>query len=77
MQNAALVLECCDILNPKGYHLTEEDIKNGLKTVIHKGRFEVICQSPTMIFDGGHNEQAIENLKETIDLYYKMLRKFL
>ncbi len=75
MQNAALVLECCDILNPKGYHLTEEDIKNGLKTVIHKGRFEVICQSPTMIFDGGHNEQAIENLKETIDLYYKNAKK--
>lgn len=75
IQNAALVLECCDILNKNGYHLTEENIKNGLKTVIHKGRFEVIHQNPTMIFDGGHNEQAIENLKETIDLYYKNAKK--
>ena len=75
IQNAALVLECCDILNKNGYFLSEEMIKNGLKTVIHKARFEVIHQNPTMIFDGGHNEQAIENLKETIDLYYKNAKK--
>ena len=75
IQNAALVLECCDILNQKGYHLTEEAIKNGLKTVIHKARFEVIHQNPTMIFDGGHNEQAIENLKESIELYYNNAKK--
>ncbi len=75
IQNAALVLECCDILNQKGYLLSEKVIKNGLKTVIHKGRFEVVHQNPTIIFDGGHNEQAIENLKETIDLYYKNTKK--
>ena len=75
IQNAALVLECCDILNKDGYELTEETIKNGLKTVIHKSRFEVIHQNPTMIFDGGHNEQAIENLKETIDMCYKNTKK--
>lgn len=75
IQNAALVLECCDILNKKGYILSEEVIKNGLKSVIHKARFEVIHQNPTMIFDGGHNEQAIENLKETIELYYKNAKK--
>ena len=75
IQNAALVLECCDILNKKGYFLSEEVIKNGLKTVIHRGRFEVIHQNPPMIFDGGHNEQAIENLKETIDLCYKNDKK--
>ena len=75
IQNAALALECCDILNQNGYFLSEEVIKNGLKSVIHKARFEVIHQNPTMIFDGGHNEQAIENLKETIDLYYKNAKK--
>ena len=75
IQNAALVLECCDILDKKGYFLSEEVIRSGLKTVIHKGRFEVMHQNPTIIFDGGHNEQAIENLKETIDLYYKNAKK--
>ena len=75
IQNAALALECCDILNQNGYFLSEEVIKNGLKSVIHKARFEVIHQNPTMIFDGGHNEQAIEKLKETIELYYKNSKK--
>ena len=75
IQNAALVLECCDILDKKGYFLSEEVIRSGLKTVIHKGRFEVMHQNPTIIFDGGHNEQAIENLKETIDLCYKNAKK--
>lgn len=74
-QNASLVLECCDILQKNGYVITEEAIRNGLKTVIHKGRFETIYENPTIIFDGGHNEQAIENLKETIDIYYKAAKK--
>ena len=74
-QNASLVLECCNILQKNGYVITEEAIRNGLKTVIHKGRFETIYENPTIIFDGGHNEQAIENLKETIDIFYKTAKK--
>ncbi len=75
IQNATLVLECCEILNKNGYNITEEVIRNGLKNIIHKGRFEVIYQKPMIIFDGGHNEQAIENLKNTIDIYCKDSRK--
>ena len=43
--------------------------------MIHKGRFEIIYENPTIIFDGGHNEQAIENLKETINVFYKKEKK--
>ena len=74
-QNASLVLECCDILQKNGYVITEEAIRSGLRTVIHKGRFETIYQNPTIIFDGGHNTQAIENLKETIKMYYEKSKK--
>ena len=75
IQNATIVLECCDILKQKGYPITEEAIRHGLKTVVHKARFEIIHENPTIIFDGGHNEQAIQNLKETINLYYKKEKK--
>lgn len=75
IQNASLVLICCEILKKNGYIIKEETIKSGLKTVIHKGRFETIYENPTIIFDGGHNEQAIENLKETIDIFYKTAKK--
>ncbi len=74
-QNASLVLECCEILNKNGYDISEEIIREGLKTVIHRGRFEIIHQSPTIIFDGGHNEEAIQNLKETIAVCYKEAKK--
>ena len=30
----------------------------------------MIMNNPKIIFDGGHNEDAINNLKETIEMYY-------
>ncbi len=68
--NAELVLECVDILRKKGYDIEEQAIRNGLKTVVHKARFETLSKSPEVIFDGGHNEDAINSLKEAIDRYY-------
>lgn len=68
--NAELVLECVDILRKKGYDISDEAIKNGLKTVVHRARFERLCTSPEVIFDGGHNEDAIKSLKKAIHTYY-------
>lgn len=68
--NAAVCLECVNILNNLGYAINESAIKNGLKTVIHKARFQQLSKDPLIIFDGGHNENAIKNLKNTIKQYY-------
>ena len=73
--NAILALECVDILRKKGYNITEESIDNGLSTVVHKARFEKLCDKPEIIYDGGHNENAIKNLKRTINDYYKEDKK--
>lgn len=75
VQNASLVLNCCEILNKKGYDIPEEAIRKGLETVIHRGRFEIMHESPTIIFDGGHNEEAIKNLRQTVDMCYKEFKK--
>ena len=48
----------------------EESIKNGLQTVIHKGRMEKLNDNPIIVFDGAHNEAAIENFKEMVKMYY-------
>ena len=69
--NAAEVLECIEILKEKGYKIPKQAIYNGLKTVIHKARMEVLSKEPLIIFDGGHNENAILNLKENINQYVK------
>lgn len=74
-QNAVICLECIEILRKRNYPITDTAIKEGLKTVVHKGRFETICQNPKIIFDGAHNEPTIEHLKHTIDLYFKEDKK--
>lgn len=68
--NTAMALECVNILKQKGYNIPNDAVENGLKTVIHKARFEILKNKPKVIFDGGHNKNAIKNLIETINMYY-------
>lgn len=71
IQNSAICLEAIKILNELGYKISNQDVRDGLKTVIHRARFEVINKKPLIIYDGAHNEPAIRNLKDTINMYYK------
>lgn len=73
--NACIVLEALEVLQKNGYKVSKSAIEDGLKTVVHKARFEQIYKQPTIIFDGGHNEAAIKNLKETIKQYYRTDKK--
>lgn len=73
--NACIVLETLEVLQKNGYKVSKSAIEDGLKTVVHKARFEQIYKQPTIIFDGGHNEAAIKNLKETIKQYYRTDKK--
>lgn len=73
--NACIVLEAIEVLRKKGYNILDKAVLDGLKTVVHKARFEVINKNPTIIFDGGHNEPAIKNLKETINMHYNNSKK--
>ncbi len=75
INNASICIECIRILNKLGYKISEGNLRKGLKTVIHKGRMEIISKEPLIIFDGAHNEPAIENLKQTIKMYYKDFEK--
>ena len=69
-QNGAECLEVMNILKEKGFNIPESAIKEGMKTVVHRARMEKINQNPTIIFDGGHNESAIQNLKQNINQYF-------
>lgn len=72
--NASIVLEVINILKEK-YYISDSNIREALKTVVHRARFEKINKNPTIIYDGGHNVPAILNLKNTIDMYYKNNKK--
>jgi dihydrofolate synthase/folylpolyglutamate synthase len=68
-------LECIDILKEKGFKISNEAIHKGLKNVVHKARMETLCADPLIIFDGGHNENAIKNLEQNVQQYYKDKRR--
>jgi len=70
IQNASICLEAIKILQNKGFEISIESIKQGLKTIVHKGRMEEVSTNPTIIYDGAHNEPAIRNLQEMIKMYY-------
>ena len=73
--NASICLECVNILRYKHYEIKEENLRKALKTVVHKARFETISSKPLIIYDGAHNNPAIENLINTINMYYKKSKK--
>lgn len=75
IENAAICIESIKILNELGYNVTKKNIRNGLKTVIHKARMEVINKKPLVIFDGAHNEPAVENFMNNVKMYYNEDKK--
>ena len=48
---------------------TEENVRDGLKTVSWPGRFYIMRKDPLFIIDGGHNPQCIEALVKNIQDY--------
>ena len=66
MYNASVVLSVIDALIGRGWHITEEHIRQGIATVRWPGRFDIVGRDPLFIIDGGHNPQCIDALVKNI-----------
>lgn len=69
LKNAAVVLATVDALNAKGWHISEEQLRHGLKHTVWPGRFELLRKDPVFIVDGGHNPQCMDALTGNIREY--------
>lgn len=69
LRNAAVVLSAVDALTAKGWKISEEELRTGLKNVSWPGRFELLRKDPIFFVDGGHNPQCIEALARNIADY--------
>ena len=69
LHNAAVVLAVADTLIERGWKITEENIRDGLRDVSWPGRFDIVSRDPLFIIDGGHNPQCIEALVTNIKDY--------
>lgn len=69
LKNAAVVLSIIDTLQEKGWQISEDHIRDGLKFARWPGRFDIVGHDPLFIIDGGHNPQCIEALVVNIQDY--------
>ncbi|MGB5156524.1 bifunctional folylpolyglutamate synthase/dihydrofolate synthase [Desulfobacterium sp. N47] len=70
IENAALVLAACEILEKKT-NLSEKHIRAGLKQTNWPGRLEIVSSSPCVILDGAHNLNASQALHNFLSKEYK------
>ena len=75
IQNASICIEVMKILNENGYKVSMNNIREALRTVIHKGRMEELNSEPLIVYDGAHNEPAIRNLQDMVQMYYNNFRR--
>ena len=66
LHNASVVLSIADTLMEKGWKISEEHIRAGLRDVSWPGRFHIVKRDPLFIVDGGHNPQCLESLVQNI-----------
>lgn len=68
--NVPTVLKAIDLLNEKGWNLSENNIRAGLLNVIQNtgllGRWQIIGHNPLVVCDTGHNPAGIKLVVEQI-----------
>ncbi|WP_319231827.1 folylpolyglutamate synthase/dihydrofolate synthase family protein [Draconibacterium orientale] len=77
-KNIPVVLKTVDLLNEKGYKITEDNLREGLEKVVATtgllGRWQVIGTNPLTVCDTGHNEDGMKSLVQQLEnTAYKQL----
>jgi dihydrofolate synthase/folylpolyglutamate synthase len=66
MYNASVAIRTCEVLNNKGFKITNNAIQKGLSNPLINGRLEWLSFSPPLVIDSAHNPEAASALTETI-----------
>ncbi len=65
IENASLAIKALSLLG-----IPDEAIRSGIRRAVNPARFEILCESPVIVYDGGHNENGITALKKSLDRYF-------
>jgi dihydrofolate synthase/folylpolyglutamate synthase len=74
--NATVALGTLELLENKGFHTNEKDVRAGLSHVVHPGRLEMVHTSPRVVVDIAHNfmgASAIAHAMTSIFDYDKII----
>ena len=64
LDNAATALLALEVLQDKGWSISEQAIRSGLLKARWSGRMEVVSSEPLVILDGGHNQEGLMALAD-------------
>ncbi|RKX76318.1 MAG: bifunctional folylpolyglutamate synthase/dihydrofolate synthase [Spirochaetes bacterium] len=64
--NANLAIAIVYELSSRGFTVSEESIRDGLKGVVWPGRLEILSHKPYLIVDGAHNSASVKYLTESL-----------
>lgn len=70
LQNGCTALATIEALKGKGWNIPEEAVLEGFRTAVWPGRFECVSTHPTVILDGGHNQQCAEAIADALKEYF-------
>ena len=62
VENAALVIAACELLNKNHTSISQQSIRDGLIKTSWPGRLEIVSEHPMIILDGAHNLMAAREL---------------
>jgi dihydrofolate synthase/folylpolyglutamate synthase len=65
-ENAAIAIAALEAMRALGWHIDEDAIRSGLKSVYWPGRFDIVSRQPLVVLDCAHNELSIQALLDTI-----------
>ncbi len=67
--NSILAIEAAIALENNGFKLRDY-IEEGLLNAVWNGRLEIVNRNPLVVIDGAHNEDAVVELKKSLDSYF-------
>ena len=70
LRNAAVVIETAKALCERGWNISDEALRNGLKKTLWPGRFEIMKRNPVFIVDSAHNPQGIQITVDTLCMLF-------
>lgn len=66
-ENAAAAYTILQVLQQKGWHITEQAVMEGFAAAVMPARQEIVQTDPLLMIDGAHNIDGITALCETLD----------
>ncbi|MBI4186477.1 MAG: bifunctional folylpolyglutamate synthase/dihydrofolate synthase [Chloroflexi bacterium] len=77
LENAAVAVAAVEALARKGFSISREGIISGLARVSWPGRIQVLSRRPLLVADGGHNPDAAQKLRQSLEQYFSFDRAIL